>query len=215
MNLNSRHVVDIMSALSRSLDFITALEQIAEITGLPKTTISPILSKLKKLRIVTNPERGFWKLLRVFRKIRHTKRIVETSQSKKRREWNCDCEGTSVGFVPYTGLPLPPGRPHEAITKKYARIINPKLEREIIATLGRTDPPIILQSFTTTFEPTCSPHLVQAMQFPKFCIEGTEWLPEITGEFEGTHEVEVVFVNDLGVFYTFYSSFSVSEAAFR
>lgn len=213
---------DIIKVLGQALDFILRRREIIEQTGLTQSQVHNALYRMKLKGWVdghsTNPQipRGFWKLKKLYRKFRHIKRIVETRQSKKRREWNCDCEATSEGFVPYIGQPLPPERPAESFTTKYGGIINPKLELAMLEVLGRNG--IVLTDRWTSIEPTDTPRFFRV---PKFSIEGSEWLDEISAEFDPKHEVEVVFQNDIGVIYgpnqgagDWTNTFTVSEDEF-
>lgn len=195
----------ILRVLSTALDFILSRDEIIDTSGKTEDAVRSALYRMRRKGIVQNyldglVQKGYWKLVKLYRKIRHTKRIVETRQAKKKREWNCDCEATSEGYVLYTGYPAPPEIPKDSITRKFANVLNPKLRDTMIDILSGNEIRLFNDDRFTKFETTCNPiHF----PVPKFCIDGTEWLDDLTGDsnMAKVHEVEVVFVNDTGVMY--------------
>ena len=200
----------ILKYLANQIGFISTRKLIKEALGLTDGQLSA-LYRLKLARKIVNISKGVWKLIKLYRKIRHTKRIVETSQHTKKRDWNCDCEATCEGFVPYFGEPDPPEIPDDSKTKRFGRTINPYLAERMLVVLARNG--VILQPDYTSIEPTCSPRLVQS--HGQFCIEGTEWLDDIDTTMRGgKFEVEVVFQSETGRVYPYYDQFTVSEEEF-
>lgn len=196
----------IIDALAKALGFTLPRDAIVDETDKSVNSIRSALYRLRKRGLAVNylddPNlaKGFWRLRQLYRKIRHCKRIVETTQTKKRREWECDCEATSEGFVPYTGsfAKMPPERPSDSWTRKYADVINPKLKEEMLRILGING--VILTDVWTDIRTTCSP---RHFYVPEFCIDGTEWLDELEADTPSLrHHVEVVFVNDIGAEYS-------------
>ena len=205
----------IIRILGKALDFTLARKELIDATGLGTNAVRSALYRLKKKGFVFNPEKGIWKLIKIYRKIRHCKRIVETRQATKKRSFDdCDCEATSEGFVPVTGIKgaFPPDRPDDATTRRYAGIINPKLEEEMLLVLANNG--VILRSTQTGIQPTCSPRLVKSFNVPRFCIEGTEWLDEVSPEFNDKHIVDVVSENEQDVKYPTDRRMGVWEGAF-
>lgn len=211
----------IIGAFGKAVDFVLSRQDIIERSGLSKSQVHNGLYRLKQKGLLVNhgnfPDipRGYWRLRRLFRKIRHCLRIIETRQKQKTRSWNCDCEATSEGYVPYTGSnrPPPPDRPPERITKEYADILTAYLKNSIITTLGKQG--IFLTDMETYFERECHPTYFRV---PRFCIEGTEWLDDLAADkFEDdteTHEVEIAFKNDVKSLYRWDDTFTVSEDEF-
>lgn len=199
----------IIQYLGQQLNFIAPRKQILDQLSLTIGQLGGALYRLKLKGWITNPSYGLWKLVRLYRKIRHTKRIVETTDQTSKHAWDCDCEATSEGYVPYFGQPEPPDIPPDSLTKKFGNILNPYLAKSMLEVLGRQG--ILLKVDFVSIEPTCSPRHFAP---PKFCIEGTEWLDDITDTFDPKHEVEVVFQNNVGTLYPWFDSFTVSEEEF-
>lgn len=218
----SNTALRIISALGRALDFLLKRKEIIDQTGLTESQVHNSLYRLKQIGIVINNgndrniPRGYWRLRKLFRKIRHCLRIIETRQKRKDNEWNCDAEATSEGYVPYTGLPIPPKIPQDKLTASYADVLTPKLRYEFLTILGRND--IMLTDSQTEIARTCNPSLFLV---PRFCIEGTEWLDELSDNMGGgVHDVEVIFKNANGDLYppgvgNWSGRFFLSEDDFR
>lgn len=203
----------IVQYLGQQLGFIATRQQIRDALDLTIGQLSA-LYRLKVKGKITNPSLGVWKLILLYRKIRHTKRIVETRQNRKRPLLeDCDCEGTCEGYAPYHGQPDPPDVPPDSYTKRMGDVINPYLAKSILLTLSRQDPPVMLAEELTTLKPTCEPRLV--MPHGQFCIEGTEWLDDILPYHDPNFQVEVVFQGSTGRLYPYHDHFTIGESEYN
>lgn len=218
----------ILKVLANALQFTADLGTIARTLGKAKTTISPELSRLKKAGFVYNPQRGIWQLLKIYRKIRHTKRVKDTSKGTFAKDPYLDLEITSVGFVPYRGFPLPPDKPSKRIIKQFGDLLNPMLVMaaydELLNQDFQEEALIYLKGFFVTEDNPDPLHKTDVKDHTtvtiakaggKFAVEGTEFLMEVTSKFDGNHDVVITFVNNLGRHYTFITSFEIGENDFN
>jgi len=171
---------DIMRSISRSLNATaTTMDLIDRLDNRKPGSVRSALSRLVKKGTLDRIERGVYRVKQLYRMLRHTKRIIETSSVSPLRDFDLDIETTSEGFVP-TWKSL----------EEIEAVLNPKLIDETLAILNEEGVFLLEERVT-------------------FSIMGSEFLNQRAPRYDPKHEVEVVMVNNSGVRYVFRGSYNV------
>src|SRR5437899_721708 len=115
----------IIKYLMDALNFTATLGELYENLRIPHSSVRRVLSELTKRGITSRPSRGTYRFLKVYQKILHTKRVIDTYTKKPQHRYDVDIETTSIGYVP-AWISL----------KEVEQVLNPKLISATIEQLG-------------------------------------------------------------------------------